>query len=37
MPNIVLSFFVVAINDALTEKAWEDVVQRLCKVILTKL
>ena len=37
MRNIVLSFFVVAINDALTEKAWEDVVQRLCKVILTKL
>ena len=37
MRNIVLSFFVVAINDALTEKAWEDAVQRLCKVILTKL
>ena len=37
MRNIVLSFFVVAINDALTEKAWEDVLQRLCKVILTKL
>ena len=32
MRNIVLSFFVVAINDALTEKAWEDVVHGLGKV-----
>ena len=37
MRSIVLSFFVVAINDALTEKASEDVLQRLRKVILTKL